>query len=1695
MMTPSPDSRQEAAAASIRQLRSRLLDLTARNPLISFAHGKPAGTRCHLRAVNAHMDLLFASLADGKPLPIRPLPPDRAGADDQPLRLPAPQAQSCRGAEVETLRDAVQASLVPPSRQAEPPFPLAAQAARLGIDPSFELRPTPGAASLPKPRTPAPFQTLVLPDVLDSQLTKIRDTARTVAEESGVSTLQLALGFLEWFESDSSDRPFTSPLLLLRADLDRKLVHSQYQYAIIAAGDDMEVNQTLSERLNRDFRIRLPELNEDESPETYLSRVSEEVCTHRPRWAIRRFVTLAHFPFARLAMFQDLDDPQWQQSLASHPVVKSLLGGQEAGDSLFAPEHDIDAPEIAKELPSLVLDADASQHSAVYDAMLGKNLVIEGPPGTGKSQTITNIIAAALSQGQRVMFIADKQAALQVVYDRLDKVGLGDFCLELHSGKARKKAVLDSLARRLARRPVAANAHALDAKLRDLAATRAALTRYADLLNTKFGALGLTMHELLWADRRRRNAEGPDARRLDDIALAATETFSSSDIGRRRAVLNRFERAAAPVLATFGNPAAHPWHGVTRATLPSVDMERAVRETADLAQSVAAVIEAAGPLRHLGAPEDAALDELRPIAQTLAVLEVDEGVPAPWLQALDAPGLRGQAAEWQQARRAYRQAIDEAAGLLALPATEDPAKAADALAEAWSRAASPALEQAHVGDLMSWAADLRTKAGRVAEMEQAAADAAAMLGIASTANLGEVALVEQAVRLAADAPETVIGFITPELTRAGGAATVASAAAAIRAARARQSELDAEFTIPPSTDPAHLRQQAAVLAASGLFGFMSKAVRAAKLSFAGLLRAPRKAGKAAMVKAMVGIAEHIETASAIETNASYRAVFGARYQGLGTDVDAALKTVAWADQVRSSLPSTHGAGAAAAAALLSGHPDRLRAIRAHGGQPGFAALRAFLAEFPAAVPSFATLAERLTAQASATGALAARCRSCGVSAGARAGSVPDICAALRAVAQSAVMAQPPPALVAAMQGTCPATLDDPAPLDVALRLAARIAALRLPSAMQQALWSISPDTLRQEVVPAAAALTAILDTALRQWLSLANRLGLNERAFLGDEIGRLPPARLLPRLTFAASNPGELGTWILYLHEREAAEALGLADLLRLWDEQALPGALADAFDRVFHHALARAAFQKHPELDQFTGLGQQEARDRFKALDAEITALRQQHLADKLGSQPVPVGTGAGKRGDYTDRSLILLELGKQKRHIAIRQLLDRAGAAVQALKPCFMMSPLSVAQYLKPDGLRFDLLVIDEASQMRPEDAIGAVARCKQVVVVGDPKQLPPTSFFARANDPDDDDEQADEEVDAESILDLAQAVFRPMRRLRWHYRSRHGSLVAFSNREFYDDDLIIFPSPAEAGDGQGVSSAKLDGIYQARSNPVEVEAICAAALEHMRTRPDRSLGIATMNQKQRELIAERMDQLATLHPDVEEYRERWGKTLERFFVKNLENVQGDERDVIFVSTVFGPASPGAKVLQRFGPINGASGHRRLNVLFTRAKHNLRVFTSLQPDDVAAGPDTARGPRVLKAYLAYAQSGRLDAGIETGRDADSDFEVFVRDRLRQAGYEAVPQVGVAGYFIDLAVRDPASPSTFLLGVECDGASYHSSKSARDRDILRQQILEGLGWTIYRIWSTDWFRDPDGQTRKLLSFIENCRPKSTLSS
>ena len=509
---------------------------------------------------------------------------------------------------------------------------------------------------------------------------------------------------------------------------------------------------------------------------------------------------------------------------------------------------------------------------------------------------------------------------------------------------------------------------------------------------------------------------------------------------------------------------------------------------------------------------------------------------------------------------------------------------------------------------------------------------------------------------------------------------------------------------------------------------------------------------------------------------------------------------------------------------------------------------------------------------------------------------------------------------------------------------------------------------------------------------------------------------------------------------------------------------LTGLFEHACYAVWLDSAFRERPALAEFDGATHESIVERFRELDTAQFRQNQILIAERHWER-LPRYQGGGQLG------VLKREFQKKTRHMPVRQLMKQAGRAIQTIKPVYMMSPLSIAKYIPPGSVEFDLVVFDEASQVRPVEALGAIIRGRQAVVVGDSKQLPPTSFFDRMAD--DGEEEGSQTADLESILGMFCAQGAPERMLRWHYRSRHESLITVSNHEFYDNRLVVFPSP----DGGKVETGLLfrhnpEATYQRRGiNTAEAKTVALAVMEHVRKTPGLTLGVAAFSNVQARRIEDEVDILRRRDPSCEEFFA--GHPEEPFFVKNLENVQGDERDVILISIGYGKID-GTYLPMNFGPLNRDGGERRLNVLITRARRRCIVYCNFVGADLDLRRSRARGVQALKTFLEYAQNGLIDLPEASGRKADSPFEEAVADRLRKWGHDVAHQVGSVGFFIDLAVVDPARPGRYLLGIECDGASYHSARSARDRDRLRQQVLEGLGWKIHRIWSTDWFRDPD---------------------
>jgi len=639
--------------------------------------------------------------------------------------------------------------------------------------------------------------------------------------------------------------------------------------------------------------------------------------------------------------------------------------------------------------------------------------------------------------------------------------------------------------------------------------------------------------------------------------------------------------------------------------------------------------------------------------------------------------------------------------------------------------------------------------------------------------------------------------------------------------------------------------------------------------------------------------------------------------------------------------------------------------------------------------------------------------------------------------------------------------------------------------------AIADDAVRAELSAALENIKRTDDPSLRDGLAFVESLfSQAEEVSTGIVMSRLPVSELINWLAMRVRDADRVSEWVGYINASEELCRVGLETLRdEMLDGRVAVGEAVSALRKWFYNLWLIVAYRGEPALREFDlaqhdqTLGRFQEVDRFCVLNgfALVRSKVLDHTSDIAGSD--------GQAPERSEVGILLREVNKRKRHLPLRQLFAAIPTLLPKLKPCLMMSPLAVSTYFGDSNIRFDVVIFDEASQVRPHDAICAIYRGRQLVVAGDQKQLPPTSFFERMgnDDAEKDDELEHNSSDYESILDMCATLGLPRQRLKWHYRSKRESLIAFSNWHYYGGELITFPSVRDVDGSSGVAFSYVEngrwaGGAAGGVNQAEAEQIADAVIRHAAEQPEKSLGVITMNMAQQELISDLIDARRRDSLHLEDFFS--DDNSDTFFIKNLETVQGDERDVIFLGVGYAKDDAG-KLSHNFGPLNRQGGERRLNVAITRARESLTIFTSIRCDDIDLGRTQSRGAKLLKAYLDFAEHGRKAlAGAETEnseRDFDSDFEAEVARALTERGLDVRRQIGCSGFRIDLAIVHPEHPGRFVLGVECDGATYHSSATARDRDRLRQDVLETLGWKLCRIWSTDWVRDPRRQIQKVL--------------
>ncbi|WP_080654903.1 DUF4011 domain-containing protein [Bradyrhizobium japonicum] len=1669
----SSDGLDALVRTRIEHLRPKLLDLSRRNPLISTKLGPRSNS--HLRTVDELPDVLFFKLCNGHELQFVPLPPiDEDPRDEQTAAfrdalinarltdetyVEAMEAVDRDGddyldktrAADRDLRDRLRQQLGMAPRAQKSEANLSQHAKNNGILPSYDL-PSIDAEHTDGRHTDDKVQTLLLPPDLERKLNAIISKSRTWLQETGMNVLQVAFGFLEWAEVERSESSF-APLVLLQVEVKRTRTPHGAKYFLAGTGDEPELNAVLAEKLRLDYSIEMPKL-EGASVEAYLAEIGK-VLPKGKKWRIRRQVAVGVFPSARMAMYHDLDPNQ--SGFPQNDVVQSLLVGSEsAGASPFAEEYGVDEPEIEAKVPCLVMDADSSQFSVLVDLADGRNLAVEGPPGTGKSQTIVNAIAAALAANKKILFVAEKLAALNVVKARLEAVGLGEFLLPLQAEKSTREQVIESVRTRLDIQKTPA-VRDYDSKIEEYRRIRQQLADYIDLLTTEFGQSGLTVHAIL----------GKSIATSDRLSGISNETLERCKL--------RPEMQTATGLARYVQLGLQieKAHAETLISGPSWKDTRLVhpeRFTVEEACAIAkrASGEALGLAAALKALEPWGLEkEARPSLETLR-----ESLAAcvDHLRQHSSELVRNILAEGRAELLAsfLKQCAD-------LRASAD--RLSSELSEVPDAAALDKIRQLeHIcerGSLISIDPDALIEALQAnRESTKRAREIAEKLAPLVTAHepaknwaLDDVG---RAHALCREVGREALSMRSGKLAEANSHYHLRRLCEEGQQVQAQRTRLSERVSLSVDLPTDRLVACATILRTAGPFGFLSSKYREAKRIFMAISRSPKYSRADAVQRLDELITFRLKSGEFVRQSEA-AGLFGLYYRGLDTDFEPFTRAARFFE---------------ALSVEFGGHEHTSLRDFLHGGALNQLEL---LPPIPkTGIPiTFASLDDRIAAAEHEAARL-----------------------------ERAVTELRPIAKVIRNQQIGLAEIRD-----VKLRLEALLSERqRLDDhqpvrelLIEQFQGHKTPREDLEELIAWATSianhvpvLRSILDQGEPAEVSRAIGVALSADdkltgtlSKLGEvakiEVHALTRGRSLSELAAVleqASLDGD-GLFAFAAFETALVDAgpEGLMPLIQERLEQGSLGGLGSQAEALAIRQLAKAVFaQLGHKLGRYRGAKLEELRASLANKDREIIRLSRTQLRAKLkATARPPMGNGVGRKSTWTNMALIENEISKKQKFIPVRDLTQRAGEALIELKPCWMMSPLAVAQYVPKGSVQFDLCIIDEASQMPPESAIGPLLRCSQVLVVGDTNQLPPSNFFKSVIEDEEADE--DEAVLNESVLEMANGAFRPARRLRWHYRSRHSGLIKFSNKLVYDDALIVFPSPRETIARMGVEFRNVNGRYKAGTNPVEAKAMIDAIVEFIQTDPDRSLGVVTLNQKQRDLIIEEFEYAIAHNRSIQKYLDTWkdrNDSLEEFFIKNLENVQGDERDVIFIGTVYGAEEPGARVMQRFGPINGLAGKRRLNVLFTRAKQKIVTFSSMTAADIEAEESSNPGAHMLKRWLEYSASGVLDAGDITEREADSDFEVFVADQIRAMGCRPVPQVGVAGYFVDIGIHHPDWPHGFVLGVECDGATYHSAKSARDRDRLRQEILEGLGWKLHRIWSTDWFNNPRQEAEKLRAAIAN---------
>lgn len=1664
----------------LEQIRHQLIDIGKRNKLISFRRNKNS-----IIVVDEQPNQVFDFLVNqGKSMQFKGLPEiryDNLDDDEIPKR-----------------KDIL--------------IKEAATKARISID---ETLPTYVPNTTVRRHRDKFLQTKLFQDDLESRLRIITSNSRSLIEETGQNQLFIAIGFLEWAETIDRSKFYQAPLILLPVELKRGNIDPRtrrYTYDVNYVGEDLIHNISLYEKLKNDFSVQLPSFDEKKvldfdstdpilNPEKYFNAV-KKITSHFNHWSVQRKMVLGFFSFSKLLMYLDLDHKRWPEDnpLENHSIIKELIEGREleSGNLHFEESES----NIVKDDIPLVMDADSSQLSAINECIEGKNLVIEGPPGTGKSQTITNIIASYLNQGKSVLFISEKMAALDVVYRNLERVGLGNFCLEVHSYKARKRKILDALDQRIKLRthdPIQ-----LENNLTKLKNLKEDLNEYASLIKSSSGLDGLSVYDLFGKVEKYRYKINDFP--ISKLNIDISPNLKNIDIEERTNIL----RDLSTFIDNFkGSSNDQPWYGYNCINLFIGDENKVHQSLTNLHDSLDTIFELFEQIvSDICLPldfESINIDNIESFLDICSSTLPNQLHPKLIINSIDNTELLSELEKFLKIFAIYRESLQISSKFI----KKDFLDNTDILKEINAKkkliqSFNLHSNQVNINQISKLSNLLKGSIESLDEIIELA-NYFNSKELPKSKNIDEFNNVIEIIKILNNKPDIqenndavslLIDGIDYELFK-----TIRKESDSIKKQRSSLISLFPLNELPNLNEIKKINQILQRHKDKFLKWIRSSEYRKARKEAKSLFLEDINKKKINFISELKKLERYLIREEKYKLNIEQKKLLGPLFKGINSDWDHIEKLIQFFNelsQLTKTKEITHK--------IYQTYIEEDKYLQATSSieklekniysimdiTPNYIVENSFLY-----LEQLEILKDNISSLSELTSYLDNKLNLISIDDNF---TISQILEGLEhAIEKNDLVKQIND--FTDLNDSIGVIYDgintDYETLAKNIEFAKEIIQLNLPLSKNNDQSSYNTN------IPDESITITDIDKSISTIHSNTNNIShsieeistygeFNQNTILGNEIKLLPKTELNGRINFLLENIGFLLSWAEYSRQVSKANEKQLGPLVKLVEHNEIDGKdIVNVFLYLVYSEISKNIIKNNNILSNFNFITHERKIKDFSKLDNDIKKLFQDNIAYNASRAEIPPGISSrtSKAPERTELGLLNHEINKQRRHIPIRQLFERAGNCIKALKPIFMMSPMSVAQFLKPGEQTFDVVVMDEASQIKPYEAYGAIARGKQVVVVGDSKQLPPTTFFDKLFI-NDDYEDSEDISDTASILDHCKAVNFTTRMLMWHYRSEHEKLIEFSNWKWYDNRLIVFPSPNTTEFRLGLRFNYVDNAkYSSGKNETEAYMIAKQIIEHAKNFSEYSLGVGTFGIEQKNLIEDFLDKFIKKDPAIDKLILKLNEAhdgTEPLFIKNLENIQGDERDIIFISCTYGPDKQTGKVYQRFGPINSDNGHRRLNVMFTRAKKRMEIFSSMRPEDIIVSPQSKPGVVALKEFLQYAKTGDIpEIGHFTDREPDSDFELYVGKFLSDNGFNIEYQVGVAGYYIDLAIIHPDREGEYILGIECDGATYHSSLYARDRDRLKEEVLRRRGWDIHRIWSTHWFKNNEAESERLLKKIK----------